>query len=247
MWNRLKATENGGDGGAPAGGAPGLPAVRIPDKGADRPQRRLRWLARYRLVAGEAVTTAIAVSIGPLLGLLPIAYLFWYDKLRRRIDEEASNIAGLGPFMHEVGAKKLTFTGPFRVRNIMVEIDIEAQPTAYRERERALGQGGRLVESGGADYEKRALFGLDRLAGGCLKRGYRVFISLLALLAGILVFSIVTISIGELTQLTMGLFIIGVISFLLYAATTFTERNIRWSTWFESDGTAYFLDNLMWR
>ncbi len=42
------------------------------------------------------------------------------------------------------------------------------------------------------------------------------------------------------------LFIIGVITFLIYAATTFTERNIGWVTSWIEDDRGFIWDDSMW-
>ncbi len=148
--------------------------------------------------------------------------------------------------MHEREARDLKFTGPFRVKNIKVEIDIEETPSLYKDMIRALGRRSALIQPGETDYDRRVLLGLNELAVRCFRRGYRVFLLLLALLAGILVLSILGIAAAQLSQLTTVLFVAGVISFFLYAATTFTERSIGWVTHWLDGGRGYLLDDRMW-
>lgn len=132
------------------------------------------------------------------------------------------------------------FKGPFKFLKIEEEIDINKDPKSITELGNKLNKISpivRLENLGNINPESSILDGLNRILNKSLKRGFRLFIGLLIIDSVLLLTSVISISglitlpfdlgIDINTYMTFSL-MIGLFSYLAFAATMFNDRRIRW-------------------
>jgi len=204
------------------------------------------------MVTPEIIVSLVVTSFTLFLSLLPVSYTFWHDKLLQRFLAHAESITGLGEYMRSVGAREVRFTGPFRILNLRVATDIEEPISWAKALQQVPSVAGKVRVLERTDYDRRVLGGLNTLAGLCFKRGYYSFVASLILFSALLIVSVGTLLVNlqpdfPLTNLMMFFLLLGVVYFVIYAASTFTEKDIGWVTsWLVGD-TGYILDDRMWR
>jgi hypothetical protein len=124
----------------------------------------------------EATSTLIATVLGVLVGLLPVGYITWRESLLKDTEQQAREFTfkgGIGKVMHDMGIKKIHFSGIFRFRNYEVITDI----TEISDRlKRQLPKGASVSTSNSPSiYTDRVASGLDEITLKCQKRGILVF------------------------------------------------------------------------
>ena len=205
-----------------------------------------------QMIDSGTLIQLLAMTMALFIGLLPVTYMSWRDRLIESARREAGFMGGIVQWMFSTDNNIIRFHGPFRYFNIHYEVDINQPPASITEIDnqlRGISESTRVEQIGLLNPDSAILDGLNHIIGSTLKRGYAYFIALLVIDSTILSCSVLLASVDlnlpfafpiSLNQLMMfGLFF-GLISYILYAATMFTDRQLRWDVppRLRKDGTA---------
>ena len=153
--------------------------------------------------------------------------------------------------MREKGADTIHFVSEYGFRRTKIDTNLN-EPSKYVDRLTKHMQHlhPAFVRNGPIDPDSRVLQGLNELASKTFFRGYNDFKWILMNLSLVLSFVIVTMAsdfeAGIMIPAYVAVFIIALLSFVVYALKSFTDEAIRWwYTWTEN-GVVCYTDNRLW-
>ena len=147
----------------------------------------------------EAAATIVSTVMGVLVGIMPVAYLSWRERLLKDVEQQALEMRSrhLGQTMHTMGISTIHFEGCFRILNTTEDVDINKMPKRLARILESLPNGSGATQPTPIDYDGRAQLGLDEITMNCIKRAYKTFMATMVIMLTIAAASLLTLMSGE--------------------------------------------------